>query len=243
MSADCLQNTDVVILAGGLGSRLRSLFPDLPKCLAPINGVPFLRRYLNWLRRFGVQRVILSLGYKSEMIQDYLKVEPPIDMEIETFVESIPLGTGGALRAALSLVRSSTVLVTNGDSLACADLSAFKAFHKTKKAEVSILLTRSVETKASGLVETDENDAVTAFSEKPAGATNEPAYINAGMYLMQREAILEIPPDKPVSLERDIFPGLCGRHFYALKGAFPFIDIGTPETYSRAAAFFEEQAA
>ena len=243
MSANCLKDTDVVILAGGLGTRLRSLFPDLPKCLVPVNGIPFLGHYLNWLHRFGVQRIILSLGHKSEMIQAYLKVEPQVDMEIETFVESSPLGTGGALRAALPLVRSGTVLVTNGDSLTCADLCAFKSFHINKKAEASILLTRSVETKASGVVETDENDAVTAFSEKPTGATKEPAYINAGMYLMEREAILEIPPDKPVSLERDIFPDLCGRHFYALKGAFPFIDIGTPETYSQAAAFFEEQSA
>jgi len=242
LPADCLHKTDVVILAGGMGTRLRSVLPDAPKCLAPIAGVPFLRRYLCWLQQFGLRRAILSLGYKAEMVQSYVRSETWPGLEIVSSVESVPLGTGGALRAVLPLVNSSTVLVANGDSFTGADLGEFLSFHKKKNARVSMLLTKHEESKASGRVETDENDAVTSFSEKPPGATKEPAYINAGMYLMEREAILEIPPDKPVSLERDIFPSLCDRHFFALKGTFPFIDIGTPETYSQAAAFFEEQA-
>ncbi len=243
MPADCLQETDVVILAGGMGTRLRSVLPDAPKCLAPIAGIPFLRRYLCWLQQFGLRRAILSLGYKADMVQSYVRSETWPGLEIVSSVESVPLGTGGALRAVLPLVNSSTVLVANGDSFTGVDLCEFLYFHKSKNARVSMLLTKHEEAKASGLVETDENDAVASFSEKPPGATKEPAYINAGMYLMEREAILEIPADKPVSIERDIFPGLCGRDFFALKGTFPFIDIGTPETYSKSAAFFEEQAA
>lgn len=238
MPADCLEETDAVILAGGMGTRLRSVLPDAPKCLAPIAGVPFLRRYLCWLQRFGLRRVILSLGYKADMVQAYLRSETWPGLEIVTSVESLPLGTGGALRTVLPLVNSQTVLVANGDSFTGVNACEFLSFHKKKNARVSMLLTKHENSKASGLVESDENDAVTSFSEKPPGETKEPAYINAGMYLMEREAILEIPPGKPVSLERDIFPGLCGCHFFGFKGDFPFIDIGTPETFQLADEFF-----
>lgn len=105
-----------------------------------------------------------------------------------------------------------------------------------------MLLTKVEETKASGLVATDETDAVTFFHEKPLDSPEVPLYINSGMYLIEREAILEIPTEKPSSLEREIFPNLCGQLFFALKGNFPFIDIGTPNTYSQAAAFFEDQS-
>jgi NDP-sugar pyrophosphorylase family protein len=238
LPADCLQGIDAVILAGGMGTRLRSVLPDSPKCLAPIAGVPFLRRYMCWLQRFGLRRVILSLGYKADLVQAYLSSETWPGLEIVTSVESLPLGTGGALRAVLPLVNSQTVLVANGDSFTGVNACEFVSFHKKKNARVSMLLTKHEESTASGRVETDKNDAVTSFSEKPPGASNEPAYINAGMYLMEREAILEIPLDKPVSLECDIFPGLCDRHFFALKGAFPFIDIGTPESFRIAGEFF-----
>jgi len=242
LAADCLQEIDVVILAGGMGTRLRAVLPDAPKCLAPIAGVPFLKRYLSWLERFGLRRVILSLGYKADMVRACLLSETWPGLEIVTSVEALPLGTAGALRSVMPLVNSQTLLVTNGDSFTGVDPCEFLSFHKKTKARVSMLLTRREESQAGGLVETDENEAVTSFSEKPPRARKESAYINAGMYFMEREVVLEIPPEKSASLERDIFPGLCGRQFFALKGDFPFIDIGTPETYSQAAAFFEEQA-
>lgn len=241
MPATCLNDIDVVVLAGGLGTRLRSVVSDRPKVLVPINGVPFLRLYLNWLRGFGTRRVVLSLGHMAGMVQDYVKSETWSGMEIETSVESSPLGTGGGVRAALPLIRSQTALVTNGDSLTRLDLCRFVEFHHRKAARLSMVLTWLPQVSASGLVETDANDAVTSFTEKPADRAAG-GHISAGLYLMQRDAIKEIPADKPVSIEKDVFPRFCGRGFYALKGEFPFIDIGTPESYRRAAEFFEPKS-
>ena len=242
MSGSGLHDINVVILAGGQGTRLRSLFPDRPKCLAPINGIPFLRHYLDWLAKFDARRIILSLGYKADIVKDYLKSETWPGLEIESYVEYTPLGTGGAVRAVLPLINSATALVTNGDSVTKVDLRKFVEFHHRKNARLSMLLTHQPQVSALGLVATDANDAVTSFTEKPAGhATG--GYISAGMYLMQRGAIAEIPATGNVSIERDIFPKFCGHGCYAFKGEFAFIDIGTPESYQRAAEFFAKENA
>jgi len=241
LSATCLQNIDVVILAGGLGTRLRPVFSDRPKVLAPINGVPFLKCYLEWLRGFGARRIILSLGHLAGIVQEFVKSENWNSLEIVANVETTPLGTGGAVRACLPLVQSPAALVTNGDSVTHLDLCRFVEFHRARSARLSMVLTHQPRVSASGLVETGANGAVTSFNEKPQ---NQMAggYINAGLYLMQREVIAEIPGNRPVSLEQDVFPKCCGRGFYALKGRFPFIDIGTPESYRRAGEFFREVA-
>ena len=239
MPATCLQKVDVVILAGGFGTRLRSVFSDRPKVLVPINGVPFLKCYLEWLRGFGARRIILSLGYMADMVQEFVKNEDWNGMEILANVETTPLGTGGAVRACLPLIKSPDAFVTNGDSVTRLDLARFVEFHRAKSARLSMVLTHQPQVSSSGLVETDADDAVTAFTEKPQGATTG-GYINAGLYLMSRDVIEEIPADKPVSIEKDVFPKFCGKGFYALKGEFPFIDIGTPESYQRAGEFFKQ---
>jgi NDP-sugar pyrophosphorylase family protein len=242
LPATCLQNIDVVILAGGFGTRLRSVLSDRPKVLAPINGVPFLKCYLEWLRGFGARRIILSLGHLAGMVEEFVKSENWNGMEIVASVELTPLGTGGAVRACLPRLQSPAALVTNGDSVTRLDLCRFVEFHRAKAARVSMVLTHQPQVHASGLVGTDANGAVISFNEKPQHQ-NAGGYINAGLYLMQREAIAEIPGNQPVSLEQDVFPKCCGRGFYALKGEFPFIDIGTPESYQRAGEFFREVAA
>jgi NDP-sugar pyrophosphorylase family protein len=220
---------------------LRSVYHDRPKVLVPINGVPFLRCCLEWLRGFGAQRVVLSLGYMADAVQEYVRSESWPGLEIVANVESAPLGTGGALRACLPLIQSETVLVANGDSFTRLDLCEFVQFHRSRSARLSMVLTHQPNITASGLVETDSADAVTSFTEKPRDQAGD-GFINAGLYLLQREVVGEIAPDKPVSLEKDVFPGLCGRGCYALKGRYPFIDIGTPESYERAARFFAEAA-
>lgn len=240
MPATCLSDIDTVVLAGGFGTRLRSVVADRPKVLAPINGVPFLRHYLLWLRGFGARRVILSLGYLAEQVQDYVKSESWPGMEVESFVETSPLGTGGAVRAVLPMLRSETALVTNGDSLTRVDLCQFAEFHRRKQARLAMVLTYRPDVTQSGLVATDADGAVTSFHEKPSAQAPAGGHINAGLYLLQREAIREIPADRPVSIEKDVFPGFCGRGFYALKGEFPFIDIGTPDSYRQAAEFFSQ---
>jgi len=205
--------------------------------LAPIDGIPFLRRYLHWLRGFGARRVILSLGHMAETVQAYVKSQEWEGMEIVFCVEASPLGTGGAVRACLPHAQSSTVLVANGDSVTRLDLAHFVEFHRRKSARVSMVLTHQPHVAASGLVETDASDVVTAFTEKPDGQ-NAGDYINAGIYLMQREAIAEIPEGRSVSIEKEVFPSLLGKGFFAMKGNFPFIDIGTPESFRLASEFF-----
>ncbi len=170
------------------------------------------------------------------MVRDFVESETWDGMEIASFEESTPLGTGGAVRAVLPLIRSQTALVTNGDSVTRLDLCRFVEFHQQHQARLSMVLTHVPNVTQSGLVETGPNDEVISFKEKPEAEVG--GYINAGLYLIEREAIAEIPASGPVSIEKDIFPKFCGHGFYAMKGEFPFIDIGTPESYARAAVFF-----
>jgi len=242
LPATCLNDIDVIILAGGFGTRLRSVFSDRPKVLVPINGVPFLRCYLDWLRGFGARRAILALGYKADMVLDYIKSQDWDGMEVEAYVESTPLGTGGAVRAVQPLLRSRTALVANGDSVTRLDLCCFVEFHHRHQARLSMVLTYQPNVSQSGLVEMAADDSVISFAEKPQ-QTGAGGYINAGLYLMGHDAIEEIPPNRPVSIEKDVFPRCCGRGFYAMKGEFPFIDIGTPESYARAGEFFRQETA
>jgi len=242
LPATCLQNIEVVILAGGLGTRLRPAVSDRPKVLAPVNGVPFLKCYLGWLRGFGARRIILSLGHLAGMVESFVKSEDWNGLEIVANVETTPLGTGGAVRACLPLMRSPMALVANGDSVTRLDLCRFTEFHRSKSARLSMVLTHQPQSGAFGLVETDLDGAVISFNEKPQ-TENAGGFINAGLYLMQRDVIEEIPAGKPISLEKDVFPKFCGHGFYALKGEFPFIDIGTPESYQRAGEFLRGEAA
>ena len=241
-SAECLREIDAVILAGGLGTRLRSAVPDLPKCLAPINGKPYIAHFLSWLQGFGIRRVVFSLGYKAEMVRSFLDSSPFSGLHIETTIETIPLGTGGGVRSALPFIKSNTVLVANGDSFTKADLCQFIASHREKEADVSVLLTRAAKTSASGLVEFDSHGVVTSFLEKPVSMEAKAGFINAGIYLFERNKIADITPNINVSLERDILPKYCNQKFFAMSGDFPFIDIGTPESYSLADNFFQREA-
>jgi len=115
--------TQAIILAGGLGTRLRSAVPDLPKCLAPVAGRPFLFYVINYLRSQGINDFIFSLGYKHELITDYLERDFAT-LSYKTVIEEEPLGTGGAIRLAAAQAHSSQVIVTNGDTLFRADIPA-----------------------------------------------------------------------------------------------------------------------
>lgn len=231
-----LHDVDVVVLAGGLGTRLGSLAAGRPKVMAPVAGRPLLDHLLDSLRRQGARRVVLSLGHLHEVVERHVAGRAPAGLEVLASVERRPLGTGGGLRAAWRLLRSKDVLVLNGDSLVRADLGRFLAFHRRRKARVSILLSRVDDVSRFGRVRSDGRGRVRGFLEKD-GAGPRAGYVSAGVYLFRREALRSIPPRREVSLERDVFPRLVGRSFYALRGRHPFIDIGTPSAYRRADAF------
>ena len=233
----CLKELDVVILAGGLGTRLRPLFPYCPKVMVPVNDKPFVRYLIEQVQSFGARRIILALGYLAEVVQEYVESQKWKELEIITFVESDPRGTGGALRSVLPLIKSKTALVMNGDSFTKVDLCRFLEFHKSRPALLSMVLTYLPNTERYGVVETDDDGLVKSYMEKPISGQSG-GYINAGLYFIEKTAIRKISPEQQVSLERDVFPCFCNRGFYAMKGEFPFIDIGTPESYSLAHSFF-----
>jgi mannose-1-phosphate guanylyltransferase len=228
-----LSEVDVVVLAGGLGTRLRPVLPDMPKVLAPINGRPYLDFLLDWLAGFGVGRVVLCLGYLAESVQAHLRDCARDDMAIAVVVEPKPAGTAGALRYAHALLRSDPVMVMNGDSFIDADLRAFLTGHLSAGAVASLLCAEVSDASRYGRIALDADGLVQRFAEKDP-STRGAGLINAGVYLFDRPIVEEIVKSDAVSLERDVFPDLATRGIrsHATDGAF--IDIGTPESLAAA---------
>jgi NDP-sugar pyrophosphorylase family protein len=229
---DALGGIDVVILAGGRGTRLQSVPGDVPKPLRPVNGRPFLSYLVDQVRGAGARRIILSLGYRPDAFGDFSAREG-----LEVSVESSPLGTGGGLRTALPLLRSDTLVAMNGDSYAAVDLGLLAALHRRRKARATMLLAEIADASRYGRVEIDEDGSVLSFSEKGEAG---PGLINAGVYVLQRAVVAEIPPGRAVSLERETFPSLIGTGFFGEPGSFAFMDIGTPESYAASSEFFQK---
>ncbi len=230
-----LSGVTAAILAGGLGTRLRSAVADRPKVLAPVAGRPFAAYLLDSLAAAGVRRAVLLTGFRGDQVRLTLGNRFG-EMELAYSEEASPLGTGGALRAALDQLDSDTIILLNGDSYCRVGLAAFLAFHRRRRAEASMALVRVENAARFGRVTTALGGRVTAFAEKEA--TRRPGWINAGVYLLKRSLISEIPTDRPISLERDLLPGWIRRRtVYGRRGREPFLDIGTPKSYAAAADF------
>jgi NDP-sugar pyrophosphorylase family protein len=221
---------DAIILCGGAGLRLRSVTGDAPKSLASIGGRPFLDILLSQLRRHAFQRVILAVGYQSDLIRSYFD-NRATDMSLEYSIETTPLGTGGALRNAADLVRSESVLIMNGDSYTDADLFGFVADYIEAKADLSALVVPTDGRADCGLVSVDPSGRVLGFKEKQS--TTGIQYVNAGIYIVAKRILYEIPPNQRISLEEELFPRLLaeGKHIRAFHHSGRCIDIGTPERY------------
>ena len=233
--SDCLADIDVVILAGGLGTRLRSVLADKPKVLAPIGKRTFLDVILDRLAAFGARRVILSLGHLSGEVTAHLAAHPRTGMTILPLVEPAPLGTAGAIRFVLPHLKSATAMVLNGDSLVDADLCAFGAAHRAQHAEGTLLCARVGDAARYGTVDIDASGRITAFREKTGLAA--PGVINAGLYLMNAPLLDRIGRGTGPSLERDVFQILPAGTLAAHVGDFAFLDIGVPDDLARAEAF------
>lgn len=232
-----LSDCEAVILAGGLGTRLRSVLADRPKPLARVAGRPFLAWILDMVVAAGVRRAVICTGYLAHMVEDELGRQHG-SMELSYSREETPRGTGGALLDALQQTSSETILALNGDSLCLADLRQFAAEHRRRAAVTSLLLTQVNDCSRYGRVELDADGRVRAFVEK--GGEAKPGWINAGVYLIRRDALLDWPSSsEPVSLEREIFPfwQTSGQLWGHAQGAAPFIDIGTPQTLAAAEGF------
>jgi NDP-sugar pyrophosphorylase family protein len=230
-----LANVTGAVLAGGLGTRLRSRVADRPKVMAPVQGRPYLTYLLDQLAVAGLREVVLLTGYLGDLVQTTLG-ETYADMRLVYAREPSPLGTGGALRRALPVIASSMVLLLNGDSFCDVDLGQLWEFHCRQRAEVTMTLSSVADTARYGRVRI-ANDSVECFEEKQqAGGAG---WINAGVYLIQRERVIEIPPGGPVSLERDMLPAWArADRVRGFRCAGRFLDIGTPESYAEAETFF-----
>lgn len=216
---------EAVILAGGLGTRLRGVIGEIPKCMAPIDGKPFLQYQLEWLSRFDISHVVLSVGYLREQVIDFVsfRVWP---FEISYAVEKEPLGTGGGIRLALSRCRGNLVYILNGDTFFNVDLNALSF-----TAPVTLALKPLRDFDRYGAVDWD-GDLVTGFREKAPCAEG---LINGGIYAIDRSQLDMSLYPKKFSFEQDVLEPLSDLFLVAgrvLNGYF--IDIGVPEDYERA---------
>jgi NDP-sugar pyrophosphorylase family protein len=237
IQASAWGDIDAVILAGGLGTRLRPALPDRPKALAEVKGRPFLDLVMQYLLQAGLRRVVLALGYGADAIIAHIDTNPIRDLEVVPSVETSPLGTGGAIRHALDQTQAGTLLVLNGDSFTPADLGSFRTFHTRAEATVSLIAVPTDDMSRYGQLEIEPDGRVRGFVEKSLSNTGH-GYINAGIYLIGRSIVADFPTGRPVSLETEIFPGLIGQGLSAMVQDIPFIDIGTPETWDAADQFF-----
>lgn len=229
-----LTGIDVAVLAGGLGTRLRSVLGDeLPKVLAPVGGRPFLDAMVAWLDGYGARRLVLCLGHLAHKVVAHVQGMGHTHLKVETVIEPKPLGTGGALRFASAHLQSDPVLVMNGDSWVDADLSAFVASHRDGNAFMSVLCVRVPDASRYGRVDVDAAGAVIRFSEKEAVVR--PGLINAGLYLLSQAALAELGRTEGPSFERDFMQCLTdGRVMAHVCEGAGFIDIGTPDSLARA---------
>ena len=228
---------ECVVLAGGKGTRLRSVVSDLPKCMAPVAGRPFLAWLLDDLREAGFDHIILSLGYKHEAVEAWVATRPDRD-SITCVVEEEPLGTGGGVRLALRQAREDTVFILNGDTFFGVDYPAMQAFHRQSGAQATLALKPLRDFDRYGEVTLDGEGRITAFREKRPCAEG---LINGGVYLLQREALAEMP-DR-FSLEKDYFePQAESAGLAGFRSEGYFIDIGIPADYARAQRDFADGA-
>jgi D-glycero-alpha-D-manno-heptose 1-phosphate guanylyltransferase len=224
---------EAIILAGGFGTRLKSVVNDLPKPMAPVNGKPFLDYLLDYVVHAGIRKVVLSTGYLAEKIEDRYSDKDWKKAELFFSHENEPLGTGGAIALAMQHCEDKEVLVLNGDSFFDVKLRDLNAQHSASQATHTLALRRIENASRYGAVELDENRIV-SFKEKSNAA--QPGLINGGIYILNTDAFLISTQGMGTfSIEKDFFEKelqrqmICG---FEHKGKF--IDIGTPEDYKRA---------
>lgn len=218
---------EAIILAGGLGTRLRSEIGEVPKSLAPVNNQPFLNYLLRYLKKNGITRVVLAVGYKHESIQtiigNYFE-----GIEIEYSVEKEPLGTGGALKLALELVKENVVFVCNGDTYFDIDLEILYKYHIEKNSTCTLALKKLLNVERYGNVQLNDGKVV-AFQEKQL---RDVAIINGGIYCVNKGILIHYPVNTPFSLEKNYLENNPkAKKIYGLEFDSYFMDIGIPEDY------------
>jgi len=227
---------DAIMLVGGKGTRLRPLTISAPKPMLPAAGVPFTAHQLTRARDAGVDHVVLATSYRAEVFEEYFGDGSSFGLDLEYVTETEPLGTGGGIRNVAGRLRAGAdepVLIFNGDVLSGVDLRAVVDDHRASGADVTLHLVEVDDPRAFGVVPTDPSGRVTAFLEKtPDPPTNR---INAGCYVFRRSVIDTIPDGRPVSVERETFPGLLagGALVMGHVDSSYWLDLGTPAAFIR----------
>ena len=229
MNTEC---KEVIVLAGGFGTRLQGVVKDVPKPMAPVNGRPFLTYILDYLIEYHYTKVILSVGYLHEKIEEYFGNQYK-SLEIDYAVETEPLGTGGGIAYAMSKCQTNNVLVINGDTMFKVNLTEFEQFFAEKRCQLSIVLREVEDVSRYGSVTIGNNNMIILFSEKGISAGH--GFINGGVYMINRALFDKYPQPKKFSFEKDLMEKYYTREmFFAMPSDGYFIDIGIPEDYARA---------
>ena len=219
-----------IILAGGLGTRLRSAVADLPKCMAPVDGIPFIAFVIAYLKKEGIENFIFSLGYKSETIINYADTNYK-DLHKKYVIETKQLGTGGAIKEACKSVEEKNVVVVNGDTLFAVDISNLSKFHEGHTADCTIALKQMHDFDRYGAVELKEQNLINAFKEKQFCATG---MINGGVYALTVSDLKAGDYPEVFSFEKEYLEKNTGsKKLYGVVNDGYFIDIGIPEDYLR----------
>jgi D-glycero-alpha-D-manno-heptose 1-phosphate guanylyltransferase len=220
--------TEAIILAGGLGTRLRSEIGEFPKSLAPVNGQPFIHYLLHYLKKQGIQSAVLSVGYKHELIEQALGSSFE-GIKIQYVVEEEPMGTGGGMKLALEKTAGQMVFVFNGDTYFDIDLQELLKHHLDKKSNCTLALKELHNVDRYGSVEMNDDSKIVAFHEKQL---REKTLINGGIYCINRGVLIHYPVGTPFSFETNYLEkNASAKHIYGKVFDNYFKDIGVPDDY------------
>jgi mannose-1-phosphate guanylyltransferase len=219
-----------VILVGGEGKRLRPLTSTVPKPVVPLVDRPFISFMLEWLRQHGIDDVIMSCGFLATSVRNVLGDGSGLGIRLRFVEEPDPRGTAGALKFAQSML-DERFLMLNGDVLTDIDLTKQMAQHQETGAKATLALVPVSDPTAYGLVHLNEDRSIRDFLEKPSPDRIDTNLISAGAYMLEREILELVPPDRNVSIEREVWPLLIGAGLYGFPSDSYWLDIGTPERY------------
>lgn len=222
-----------IVLAGGLGTRLREAVPDLPKCMAPVAGRPFLFYVINYLRSQGILKFIFSLGYKHEIIEEYLSTDFST-LDYECVIENEPLGTGGAIKLACTKATEKNVLVVNGDTMFKINIESLATVHSAVDANCTLALKPMQNFDRYGVVELNKDRSINSFKEKQFYTSGN---INGGVYLLNTEKFLQQTFPEKFSFEKEYLERKADKLSGDIQDEY-FIDIGIPQDFNRAQTDF-----
>lgn len=230
---------EAIILAGGFGTRLQTVVNDVPKPMAPINGIPFLNYVFDYLKHYQIEHVVLSTGYLAEKIVEFYKNEFN-GIKISYAKEEAPLGTGGGIRLAMTMCTTEDVLVLNGDSFFDVDINTHYSNHVLKQADCTLALRKVDNAPRYGTIQLGDLNIIDAFKEKDS--IEREGLINGGVYVLNREIYLSKTVSGSVfSIEKDFYEKRIKElTIFGFEYNGYFIDIGIPEDYKKAQDDFKE---